>query len=75
MASKGSAVNGRDSNSKRLGVKRFNGETVKSGNIIIRQRGATFRPGLGVGMGKDFTIFAKAAGKVQFRPNKVINVH
>ncbi|MCX5715369.1 MAG: 50S ribosomal protein L27 [Candidatus Omnitrophica bacterium] len=75
MANKGSAVNGRDSNSKRLGVKCFNGEAVEPGNIILRQRGARFRPGLGVGMGRDYTIFATSSGKVQFKPNRVINVH
>ena len=52
--------------SRRLGVKKFGGETVKVGQIIIRQRGMTYKPGSGVGMGKDFTIFAMAEGKVAF---------
>jgi len=55
----GSSQNGRDSNSKRLGVKRFGGEFVRAGNIIVRQRGTKFKPGLNVGMGKDYTLFCK----------------
>jgi large subunit ribosomal protein L27 len=62
----GSTRNGRDSKSKRLGVKRFGGETVKAGNIIVRQRGTQFHPGENVGCGKDHTLFAKADGKVEF---------
>ena len=62
----GSTKNGRDSNSKRLGVKKFGGQTVKAGNIIIRQRGMTVKPGLNVGCGKDFTLFALTAGIVKF---------
>ena len=62
----GSTRNGRDSNSKRLGVKRFGGEFVVPGNIIIRQRGTKFHPGSNVGMGKDHTIFAKVEGYVVF---------
>lgn len=62
----GSTRNGRDSQSKRLGVKRFGGETVSAGSIIVRQRGSTFHPGRHVGVGKDYTLFAKADGKVQF---------
>ncbi|HEY5318178.1 MAG TPA: 50S ribosomal protein L27 [Solirubrobacteraceae bacterium] len=62
----GSSRNGRDSNSQRLGVKVFAGQTVTGGEIIVRQRGTRFRPGVGVGIGKDDTIFAKAAGTVQF---------
>ena len=62
----GSTRNGRDSESKRLGVKRFGGEQVKAGNIIVRQRGTRFHPGPNVGCGKDHTLFAKADGKVQF---------
>jgi large subunit ribosomal protein L27 len=62
----GSTRNGRDSVSKRLGVKCFGGETVKAGNIIIRQRGTRFHAGDNVGMGKDHTLFAKADGKVSF---------
>ena len=62
----GSSKNGRDSNSKRLGVKRFGGQTVKPGEIIIRQRGTNTHPGENVGMGKDHTLFAKTDGKVNF---------
>ena len=62
----GSSRNGRDSNSKRLGVKKFGGEKVRAGNIIIRQRGTKYHPGLGVGMGKDDTIFALKDGTVGF---------
>ena len=62
----GSSKNGRDSNSKRLGVKRFGGQTVKPGEIIIRQRGTNTHPGENVGMGKDHTLFATSAGQVQF---------
>jgi large subunit ribosomal protein L27 len=62
----GSSRNGRDSNSQRLGVKRFGGEHVIPGNIIVRQHGTKFHPGLNVGLGKDFTIFAKAEGYVVF---------
>jgi large subunit ribosomal protein L27 len=63
----GSSRNGRDSNAKRLGVKIFSGQEVKAGMIIVRQRGTRFRPGAGVGLGRDHTIFAKRAGKVEFR--------
>jgi large subunit ribosomal protein L27 len=69
----GSTRNGRDSISKRLGIKRFGGETVKAGNILVRQRGTKFHPGLNVGRGKDDTLFATADGKVVFEtkgPNK-----
>ena len=62
----GSTNNGRDSESKRLGVKRFGGEVVLAGNILIRQRGTHFRPGTNVGLGRDHTIFAKIDGKVVF---------
>nr|YP_010865352.1 ribosomal protein L27 [Campylaephora boydenii]WGT74189.1 ribosomal protein L27 [Campylaephora boydenii] len=62
----GSTKNGRDSNSKRLGVKKYGGEKVVSGNIIIRQRGASFKPGRNVQMGKDFTLFAICEGVVKF---------
>ena len=62
----GSTRNGRDSESKRLGVKVFGGERVIPGNIIVRQRGTRFHPGANVGCGKDHTLFAKAEGKVQF---------
>ncbi len=62
----GSTSNGRDSQAKRLGVKMFGGQTVKAGNIIVRQRGTKFHPGINVGMGKDHTLFALIPGKVQF---------
>ena len=62
----GSSRNGRDSAGRRLGVKRYGGEDVLAGNIILRQRGTTFHPGSNVGMGKDHTIFATAEGKVSF---------
>nr|YP_010208326.1 ribosomal protein L27 [Pseudo-nitzschia multistriata]UBA15339.1 ribosomal protein L27 [Pseudo-nitzschia multistriata] len=62
----GSTKNGRDSNSKRLGVKKFGGEKVKAGNILIRQRGMKFKPGLNVGCGKDFTLFALTEGTIKF---------
>ena len=62
----GSSKNGRDSESKRLGVKRYSGEHVLAGNIIIRQRGTKFHTGANVGLGKDYTIFATAEGRVNF---------
>jgi large subunit ribosomal protein L27 len=62
----GSTRNGRDSESKRLGVKAFGGEAVQAGNIIVRQRGTKFHAGVNVGIGKDHTLFAKADGKVEF---------
>ena len=62
----GSTKNGRDSNAKRLGVKRFGGEVVSAGNIIVRQRGTKFHAGVNVGRGKDYTLFAKADGQVAF---------
>ncbi|MBX3060389.1 MAG: 50S ribosomal protein L27 [Anaerolineae bacterium] len=62
----GSSKNGRDSHSKRLGVKRFGGEFVIPGNIIVRQRGTQFKPGENVGIGKDFTIYAMVDGQVTF---------
>jgi large subunit ribosomal protein L27 len=62
----GSSKNGRDSESKRLGVKIFGGQSVKAGNIIVRQRGTKFHPGINVGCGKDHTLFAKANGKISF---------
>lgn len=66
----GSSRNGRDSHSKRLGVKKFGGEFVSAGNIIIRQRGTKVHPGDNVGIGKDHTLFALADGFVQFHHNK-----
>ncbi len=62
----GSSRNGRDSDGRRLGVKKFGGERVVSGNIIVRQRGTKFWPGLNVGLGKDHTLFATVEGSVQF---------
>ena len=69
----GSTRNGRDSESKRLGVKRFGGESVLAGSIIVRQRGTRFHAGANVGIGKDHTIFAKADGKVQFEQKGPLN--
>ncbi|MCB9203068.1 MAG: 50S ribosomal protein L27 [Flavobacteriales bacterium] len=66
----GSSKNGRESHSKRLGVKAFGGESVKAGNIIVRQRGTQHHPGNGVGIGKDHTIFALVDGKVVFRKKR-----
>ena len=80
MASKkgvSSSKNGRDSNAQRLGVKRFGGQVVGAGEILVRQRGTHFHPGDGVGRGKDDTLFALIAGKVQFgtrRGRRVVNV-
>ncbi|MGH8677137.1 MAG: 50S ribosomal protein L27 [Burkholderiales bacterium] len=62
----GSSRNGRDSNAKRLGVKRFGGEVVPAGSIIIRQRGTPVHPGHNVGIGKDHTLFAKVDGRIEF---------
>ena len=73
----GSSRNGRDSNAQRLGVKRFGGQVVKAGEIIVRQRGTHFHPGINVGRGNDDPLFATAAGSVQFgrhRDRKVVNV-
>ena len=66
----GSSRNGRESESKRLGVKKFGGAQVTAGNIIVRQRGTTHHPGLNVGMGKDHTLFALVDGKVEFRKKR-----
>jgi large subunit ribosomal protein L27 len=63
----GSSRNGRDSNAKRLGVKSHDGQVVSAGSIIIRQRGSTFHPGKNVGMGRDYTLYAKVTGRVEFR--------
>lgn len=74
----GSTKNGRDSKSKRLGVKKFGNERVKNGNIIVRQRGMQFKPGLNVCCGKDFTLYAVADGIVKFnyqnKKSKLVNV-
>jgi large subunit ribosomal protein L27 len=73
----GSSRNGRDSNAKRLGVKLFAGQTVKGGEIIVRQRGTRFKPGDGVGIGKDDTLYARTAGTIVFtrgRQGRVVTV-
>ncbi len=67
----GSSRNGRDSESKRLGVKKFGGEVVVPGNIIVRQRGTKYYPGTGVGIGKDHTLYALEGGRVAFRDGKL----
>ena len=64
----GSSRNGRDSLSKRLGVKKYGGEVVRTGNIIVRQRGMTIKPGANVGMGRDYTLFALSDGFVRYEP-------
>ena len=73
----GSSRNGRDSNSKRLGVKLFGGQEAVAGNILVRQRGTRFYPGVNVGLGRDHTLFALAAGAVEFGTKggrKVVNI-
>jgi large subunit ribosomal protein L27 len=73
----GSSKNGRDSNAQRLGVKKFGGELVKAGNILVRQRGTKFLPGVNVGLGRDYTIFSLIDGHVNFvtkKGRKVLNV-
>jgi large subunit ribosomal protein L27 len=73
----GSSRNGRDSNAQRLGVKTFAGQAVSGGEIIVRQRGTRFKPGAGVGIGKDDTLYARAAGTVRFttgRRGRVVSV-
>lgn len=75
----GSSRNGRDSQGQRLGVKRFGGQFVKAGHILVRQVGSRFHPGMNVGMGKDFTLFAKIDGVVRFErkggSRKVVSVY
>jgi large subunit ribosomal protein L27 len=66
----GSSNNGRDSDGRRLGVKKFGGQKVLSGNILVRQRGTKWRPGKNVGLGKDHTIFSLVDGTVQFQPKQ-----
>ena len=66
MAGAAASRNGRDSNAKRLGVKRYNGQVVSAGSILIRQRGTRFHPGANVGLGRDFTLFALKDGTVKF---------
>ena len=68
----GSSKNGRDSESKRLGVKKFGGEAVTTGNIIVRQKGTKFHPGNNVGMGKDYTLFALIDGVVKLKENNLV---
>jgi large subunit ribosomal protein L27 len=73
----GSTRNGRDSESKRLGIKKFGGEHVIAGNILVRQRGTRIHPGVNVGIGSDHTLFATAEGKVEFKPKRgrtVVNI-
>ncbi|MBI3313129.1 MAG: 50S ribosomal protein L27 [Candidatus Omnitrophica bacterium] len=72
--SQGSTTNGRDSNSKRLGVKAYGGQFVTAGSIIVRQRGNRFHAGLFVGRGNDFTLFAKCDGVVEFKTNKTVSI-
>jgi len=67
----GSSRNGRDSAGRRLGVKKYSGQIVIPGNIIVRQRGTKIHPGINVGMGKDHTIFSKIKGKVEFKKAKI----
>ena len=70
----GSTRNGRDSKSQRLGVKCFGGQLVKSGSIIIRQRGTKFKPGINVGRGRDDSLFALRAGTVHFKQSRVVSI-
>ena len=70
----GSTKNTRDSNAKRLGVKRYGAENVKSGNILVRQRGTRFKPGKDVGCGRDHTLFALKDGVVQFTDTGLVNI-
>lgn len=70
----GSSRNGRDSHSKRLGIKRFAGQLVSAGSILIRQKGTKFFPGLNVGIGNDYTLFAKVDGTVIFNKPRVVSV-
>lgn len=70
----GAGRNGRDSNSKSRGIKCFAGESVKAGSIIVRQKGSPFKPGLNVGMGRDFTLFALIDGIVNFAKPRVVSV-
>ena len=72
--SQGSSKNGRDSNSQRLGVKRFEGQFVSAGSILVRQKGTKFFPGMGVGMGRDRTLFALKDGVVKFGNARKINI-
>lgn len=75
----GSSRNGRDSSGQRLGVKRFGGELVKAGSILVRQLGTKIHPGLNVGIGKDYTLYAKVDGKIKFeklgKADKKVSIH
>jgi large subunit ribosomal protein L27 len=71
----GSSKNGRDSRGKRLGIKKFGGQAVRAGNILVRQRGSTYHPGVNVGEGSDFTLFALVDGVVEFKQGKRQTVH
>ena len=70
----GSSKNGRDSNSQRLGVKRYAGQLVTAGSILVRQKGTRFQPGLFVGQGRDFTLYALKDGIVKFQPSYRVNI-
>ncbi len=70
----GSTQNGRDSNSKRLGVKVYGGQQIRAGGIIVRQRGSRYKAGTFVGRGNDFTLFAKRDGVVEFKSNRTVNI-
>ncbi|MCX5749836.1 MAG: 50S ribosomal protein L27 [Candidatus Saganbacteria bacterium] len=70
----GTSCNGRDSNGQRLGVKAYGGETINAGSIILRQRGTKFKAGVGVGIGKDDTLFALTGGKVVFGSNRKVSI-
>jgi large subunit ribosomal protein L27 len=67
-------VNGRDGQPKTLGVKRYEGQSVKAGSIILKQRGLSFKPGRNVGVGRDGTLFALVDGKVDFKPNRTVSI-
>ncbi len=70
----GSCRNGRDSNAKSRGIKKYAGETVRAGNILVRQVGSRFKPGHGVGMGNDYTLFALRDGVVEYQTNKRVHI-
>ena len=70
----GASRNGRDSNAQRRGIKKYGGQAVEAGNIIVRQLGTRFKPGANVGLGKDYTLFALADGLVQFHSNRKVSV-
>ncbi len=70
----GRSRNGRDSHGKRLGIKRYEGQFVKAGSILVRQRGTQFKPGVNVGLGRDYTLFAKIDGIVNFNKPRMISV-